>query len=198
MEIPWQIMLDSHNVCHPYLEFLCCLQLWPKEWPPKDSWPRPSQDLSWNWLPTCRIRNSPLSAQHPPSPPPHLSKNPTSSHPEEKGGNFYMVVKILERNQPRSCRTSATVFWKLCGAWNSMFFWFKKPWRDFPGGPVVKNLPCSAGDSGLITGWGTKIPHATGQLSPQATTTDPACRNWRGCVPQWRAFVLQLGPDAAN
>ena len=88
-----------------------------------------------------------------------------------------MVVKILERNQPRSCRTSATVFWKLCGAWNSMFFWFKKPWRDFPGGPVVKNLPCSAGDSGLITGWGTKIPHATGQLSPQATTTDPACRN---------------------
>ena len=111
MEIPWQIMLDSHNFCHPYLEFLCCLQLWPKEWPPKDSWPRPSQDLSWNWLPICCIRNSPLSAQHPPSPPPPLSKNPTSSHPEEKRGNFYVVVKILERNQPRSCRTSATVSW---------------------------------------------------------------------------------------
>ena len=29
---------------------------------------------------------------------------------------------------------------------------------DFPGGPVVKNLPCSAGDAGLILGWGTKIP----------------------------------------
>ena len=33
--------------------------------------------------------------------------------------------------------------------------------RDFPGGPVVKSLPCHAGDTGLIPGWGTKIPHAS-------------------------------------
>ena len=33
----------------------------------------------------------------------------------------------------------------------------------FPGGPVVKNLPCNVGDMGLIPGGGTKIPHATGQ-----------------------------------
>ena len=26
---------------------------------------------------------------------------------------------------------------------------------DFPGGPVVKNLPCNAGDEGLIPGRGT-------------------------------------------
>ena len=26
---------------------------------------------------------------------------------------------------------------------------------DFPGGPVVTNLPCSAGDVGLIPGQGT-------------------------------------------
>ena len=44
--------------------------------------------------------------------------------------------------------------------------------RDFPGGPVVKNLPSNAGDEGLISGWGTKIPHAAGQLSPRATTTE--------------------------
>ena len=31
--------------------------------------------------------------------------------------------------------------------------------RDFPGGPVVKNLPSNAGDVGLIPGQGTKIPH---------------------------------------
>jgi hypothetical protein len=31
---------------------------------------------------------------------------------------------------------------------------------DFPGGPVVTNLPSNAGDSGLIPGQGTKIPHA--------------------------------------
>ena len=32
---------------------------------------------------------------------------------------------------------------------------------NFLGGPVVKvvkNLPCSTGDAGLIPGWGTKIP----------------------------------------
>ena len=45
---------------------------------------------------------------------------------------------------------------------------------DFPGDPVVKNLPSNARDS-LIPGWGTKIPHATGQLSPRAATTEPAC-----------------------
>ena len=28
------------------------------------------------------------------------------------------------------------------------------------GGPVIKNLPCNAGDVGSIPGRGTKIPHA--------------------------------------
>ena len=45
---------------------------------------------------------------------------------------------------------------------------------DFPRGPVVKNPSCNAGDTGSIPGWGTKIPHAVGQLSPRATTTEPA------------------------
>ena len=43
---------------------------------------------------------------------------------------------------------------------------------DFPGGPVVKNLLSNAGDAGLIPGGGTKIPHAAGQLSLCATTTE--------------------------
>ena len=38
--------------------------------------------------------------------------------------------------------------------------------RDLPGGSVVKNPPSNAGDSGLIPGPGTKIPDASGQLSP--------------------------------
>ena len=33
---------------------------------------------------------------------------------------------------------------------------------NFPGGPVVKNLPSNARDVGSIPGWGTKIPHALG------------------------------------
>ena len=35
--------------------------------------------------------------------------------------------------------------------------------EDFPGGPVVRNLPRNEGDTGVIPGWGTKIPHATEQ-----------------------------------
>ena len=31
---------------------------------------------------------------------------------------------------------------------------------DFPGSPVVKTLPSNAGGTGLILGWGAKIPHA--------------------------------------
>ena len=44
-----------------------------------------------------------------------------------------------------------------------VFIWtqFGRQCRHFPGGPVVKNLPCNAGDLGLIPGWGTKTPHAT-------------------------------------
>ena len=30
--------------------------------------------------------------------------------------------------------------------------------RDFPGGPVIKNLPTSAGDVDLTPGQATKIP----------------------------------------
>ena len=37
---------------------------------------------------------------------------------------------------------------------------------------MVKNPPASAGDMGLILSSG-KIPHAEGQLSPCATTTEP-------------------------
>ena len=44
--------------------------------------------------------------------------------------------------------------------------------RDFPGGLVVKNPPCSAGDVGLIPGWG----------SPYAL--EPGHHNERVCVPQ--------------
>ena len=33
--------------------------------------------------------------------------------------------------------------------------------RDFSGGPVVKNPPSDAGDAGLISDQGAKIPHAT-------------------------------------
>ena len=39
-------------------------------------------------------------------------------------------------------------------------------------------------DAGSILDWGTKIPHASGQLSPRATTTEITHLNERACVPQ--------------
>ena len=60
----------------------------------------------------------------------------------------------------------------------SVVLWFKKAFCwDFPGGPVVKNLPSNAEDVGSIPGRGTKIPHAVGQLSLHATTTELTCLN---------------------
>ena len=53
---------------------------------------------------------------------------------------------------------------------------------DFPGSPMVKNPPSNAGDTGSIPGGVTKIPHALGQLSPHATTTEPALPG--ACAPQ--------------
>ena len=53
---------------------------------------------------------------------------------------------------------------------------------DFPGVLVVKNPPTNAGDVGLIPGWETKIPHATGQLSPHTATAEPTRPG--SCAPQ--------------
>ena len=53
---------------------------------------------------------------------------------------------------------------------------------DSPDIPVVKNLPCNAGDVGSIPGWGTKIPCAMKQLNPCAATAEPVCWNYRACV----------------
>ena len=81
----------------------------------------------------------------------------------------------------------------------------KETRRDFPGGPVVKNLLSNAGHAGSIPGRGTKIPRAAAQLSPRATTTEPASLNERAnvlqtteptcsgtCVPQlWSPRALE-------
>ena len=45
---------------------------------------------------------------------------------------------------------------------------------NFPGGPVVKNLPCNSEDAGSIFEKETKIPQAEEQLSPRTTMKDPA------------------------
>ena len=43
---------------------------------------------------------------------------------------------------------------------------------------MVKTVPSNAGDVGLIPGWGTKIPRASGLQSPRASTREkPTCHN---------------------
>ena len=51
---------------------------------------------------------------------------------------------------------------------------------------MVKNLSCSAGDTGLIPGWRTKIPQAVEQLSPRASTIEPAHHSYRVRAVQWK------------
>ena len=51
------------------------------------------------------------------------------------------------------------------------------PW-DFSGGPVVKNLPSNAVPIGSLSGRGTKIPHAMGQLNPDAATKTCIAQTW--------------------
>ena len=41
-----------------------------------------------------------------------------------------------------------------------------------PCGPVVKNPPFNEGDTDLISGWGIKILHASGQVSPISATRE--------------------------
>ena len=50
--------------------------------------------------------------------------------------------------------------------------YLKMKQRDFPGGPVVKNLTCNTGDADLIPGQGPKIPHVMEQLSPSSEITE--------------------------
>ena len=61
----------------------------------------------------------------------------------------------------------------------TLFLFKEQAYRDFPGGPVVENPSCNIGDTCSIPGWGTKIPHAVGQLSPRATTKEPERHNYR-------------------
>ena len=68
---------------------------------------------------------------------------------------------------------------------------------DFPGGPVVKNLPSSAGDTGSIPGQGTKIPHAMGK-QPCATTTEPVGHGFSSWGTRERSCVLRPRPSASK
>ena len=77
---------------------------------------------------------------------------------------------------------------------------------DFPGGPVIKNLPCNAGDMGSIPGgelrshmsW-NNWEHAPQLLNPHATTREPKGRKASPAhMTQGRFCLLQLRPNTAK
>ena len=68
--------------------------------------------------------------------------------------------------------------------WQKGESWLGKAGKEnsclvLPGGPVLKNQSSNAKDISSIPGWGTKIPHATGQQTSCATTTEPVCSGAR-------------------
>ena len=58
--------------------------------------------------------------------------------------------------------------------------------RDFPGDPVVDNLPSKAEDTmSSVPDPGAQIPHAMGQLNPSTATRE-------SCVPQQRPSAVKI------
>ena len=72
--------------------------------------------------------------------------------------------------------------------------------RQFPFGPVVKNPPSNAGDLALVSGHGTKIPHAT--TSEHACSVSPctreALRECLHCTATGEASTMQQRPQTAK
>ena len=70
--------------------------------------------------------------------------------------------------------------WRVKGRKNISSKWWSKKCRsgDLPGGPVVKNPSCSAGNTSSIPGRRSQFPDQR-QLSPLATTREPMCHNYR-------------------
>ena len=62
---------------------------------------------------------------------------------------------------------------------------------DFPIGPMVKNPSSNAGDLGSIPGRRTKIPHAVGQLSWNATTRELTHGNEDSVQPKLKKKVVR-------
>ena len=64
----------------------------------------------------------------------------------------------MSGNSSPTCRWAMTI--SAPGTFRILPHYTKKFVWDLPDGPVVKNLPCDAGDVGSILGGETKIPHA--------------------------------------
>ena len=74
----------------------------------------------------------------------HLSWNPSKKLPKKK----YFQAHSMRPQSP---------------GYQNQRYHKNENYKDFPGGPEVTNPPCNASDTGLILGWGTKIPNTAEQ-----------------------------------
>ena len=68
------------------------------------------------------------------------------------------------------------------------------PLRDFSIDLLVNNLPCKAGDMGLIPVQGTMIPHAKVQLDLHATTRVHNMKVASCCRSKRKVFSFETSP----
>ena len=92
----------------------------------------------------------------------------------------YTRLKTLQSKGNHHCTNH------LSGKLISKIYKEHTQFRDFPGGPLVKNLPCNAQGTGSIPGQGSKIPTCL-------RATEPTCHNQKVCVLQ-RDFMMQQRP----
>ena len=72
-------------------------------------------------------------------------------------------------------------------------FFKKRNYQDFPGDPVVKNLPANSRDTGLIFDLG-RFPHVSGQLSLCAQTTELMHHNKKSHCSEKPTHCNESGP----
>ena len=100
--------------------------------------------------------------------------------PADSGVNQTFMVLVMPRadHQGEFSRALLSGGWAICRCVPSQLYKVKKMTGDFPGDSVVKNPPCNSEDMGSISGWGTRIPHTSGLLSPRVTAGEKfPCHN---------------------
>ena len=68
---------------------------------------------------------------------------------------------------------------------------FKKTFRDYPGGPVVKTLPSNAGGTGSVPGQGTKVPYTLWLKNQSIKQKQLHADVWQKPTQYCKAIILQ-------
>ena len=108
--------------------------------------------------------------------------------------SFRSVAKVIKTSMVSGASKdfieTCAYFWSLD---STLGFCQKVRGRDFPSGPMVKNLPHNAEDAGFLSLIGELRSHMC--PSNEASTPQPVClkATTRVCVLQWKILVKARG-----